>query len=290
MRIFLLTLLYSIALMATPSHATTLTEKEFTIQFAQELAQTRKDLKIQISKALLVTAKEVDGADFGYFLTNAYATYLANPSELKQIIKITIEANTTAKYKPEQKSILAVLKPASYLETIKQQLSQIKFGEKIPSLAYEKLTDDLYIFFVFDSENGIRMITEDDLTKLDINSSNLRDIAVKNLLSHFNKENVKLHMLSVNASSKIYRASVDSIYDASIMLLSAYWNKNIFDVQGEIVTYVPARNLVLVTGSEDKEGMKLASNLAKDGFNDLNYSISPKGFIFQNGSWAPLNP
>ena len=51
-----------------------------------------------------------------------------------------------------------------------------------------------------------------------------------------------------------------------------------------IVIFVPARDLLLITGSEDKEGLRRAREIVND--NEWPYLISLHGFVRENDSWA----
>jgi hypothetical protein len=62
---------------------------------------------------------------------------------------------------------------------------------------------------------------------------------------------------------------LDENYEASILLIDEYWTRKNFDVAGDIVVFVPARNVVMVTGSEDEEGLRIASIVAQNGYDEL---------------------
>ena len=60
--------------------------------------------------------------------------------------------------------------------------------------------------------------------------------------------------------------------------------RRLFDVAGDIVVFVPARDFVLVTGSEDVEGLAVARELIAN--NEWAYFISQNAFIRTGDGWA----
>jgi uncharacterized protein YtpQ (UPF0354 family) len=157
-------------------------------------------------------------------------------------------------------------------------------------LVFHKLNDDLYAFYVFDTETGMRMITKKDLPSSQVEERDLDGISARNLAAYFEKKSVRIRRLDNTGAAKIYKVSLDENYEASILLLQQYWNKQTFDVAGDIIVFLPARNVVLVAGSQDAEGMRIAGYLANKGFKELGYAISPHAYSFQNGEWRRYAP
>ncbi len=75
----------------------------------------------------------------------------------------------------------------------------------------------------------------------------------------------------------------DGNYEASLILMEEIWTRDNFDVAGDIVVFVPARDVVLVTGSEDIEGLTLARELIAT--SEWPYFISQHGFVRTRDGW-----
>lgn len=275
---------------STMSFAAQLTEGEFTQYFTKQAAETLKDVQFKIVQPLQVNSKDVNGYELTVFLNNAYAQYASSPDNLRFIVDSHIQSIKSQSQLIASKtggSILAVVKPADYLESVRKQLAQAGGAGKEISLVYEKINDELYAFFVFDTERGMRMVSKKDLAENKIDEKTIRAVATHNLAMHFEKKGVNIRRLEKIGNAKVYVVSLDENYEASILLLNKYWNKQTFDVTGDIVAFVPARNLVFVTGSMDAEGMRIAGSLANRGFKELGYAISPKGYTYDVGTWKP---
>lgn len=68
-------------------------------------------------------------------------------------------------------------------------------------------------------------------------------------------------------------------HEASLILLSSLWTKENFDVDGDIVAIIPNRDILIVTGSNNKQGISKLKEMANDFYQTGNYSISP--FLFK---------
>ncbi len=134
------------------------------------------------------------------------------------------------------------------------------------------------------------MITTTDLVELNITEPELYAIAIRNLTAYFAANELKVHRLEKTGTANVYVVSLDQTYEASLLLLDSYWDRPGFEVAGSPVAFVPARNIVLVTGTADTEGVRIATYLANQWFTELGYAISPKGYVYQSGTWVPYQP
>jgi uncharacterized protein YtpQ (UPF0354 family) len=280
-------------LYSTLSLAAHMTETEFTRYFVDRAAVALKDVQFQIVRPLQVKSKAVGGYELTALLSNAYAQYTSSPESLIFIIDSQVQSIKSQREllrSKTAKSIFAVAKPADYLEVVKRQLTQAGLGDKEIPLVFERMNDELYVFYVFDSDNGMRLITKKDLTEIKVDEAAIRSIATQNLSAYFDRNGLKVRRLEKIGNAKVYVATLDENYEASILLLTKYWNQRTFDVQGQMVAFVPARNMVLVTGTRDAEGMRVAEYLASSAFKEVGYAISPKGFVNEAGSWKVYRP
>ncbi|HPT48741.1 MAG TPA: DUF1444 family protein [Accumulibacter sp.] len=275
------------------SFASQMLESDFTQYFTNRASEVLKDVQFRVLRPLQVNSKDVNGYELTIFLDNAYAQYRSVPDNLRSIVDSHIQSIRSQRDllgAKTAKSIFGVVKPADYLITVRRQLTQAGLGDKELPLVFERVNDELYVFYVFDSDNGIRMITKKDLAEIKVAETTIRSIATQNLSTYFDKKGVTIRPLDKIGNAKVYLVSLDENYEASILLLSKYWNKQTFDVRGQLVAFVPARNMVLVTGAGDSEGMRIAGYLASSAFKEAGYAISPKGFVNEAGSWKVYKP
>lgn len=283
----------ALLLYSTLSHAGPMSESEFTRHFVERASAALKDVHFQVLQPLRVSSKAVGGYELTVFLGNAYAQYSSSPESLGSIIDSQVQSIKSQRDllgSKTAKSIFGVIKPADYLVTVRRQLTQAGLGDKELPLVFERVNDELYVFYVFDSDNGMRMITKKDLAEIKVDEATIRSIATQNLGTYFDKKGVRIRRLEKIGNAKVYVVSLDENYEASILLLTKYWNKQTFDVQGQLVAFVPARNMVLVTGAGDTEGMRVAGYLASSAFKEVGYAISPKGFVNEAGNWKVYRP
>jgi len=275
------------------AYASPMGEKEFTLFFVNQAKHALKGVQFEMVQPLQLNSKNLDGYELTVFLNNAYAQYTSSPTNSQSIIDSQINSIRSQYQSLSTKnngSIFAVVKNAEYLINVKKQFSQAGLGDKDVPLVYNEINDELYSFFVFDSDNGMRMITKKDLSENKIDRKKIHSIAVKNMSSYFDRKGLSIRRLDKTGSAKVYSVSLDENYEASILLINKYWNKHTFDVSGNIVAFVPARNVVIVTGSNDREGLRIATSLANSGFKELGNHYSPNGYLFEAGTWKPFKP
>ncbi len=68
-------------------------------------------------------------------------------------------------------------------------------GDKEIPLVFERICDELYVFYVFDSDNGMRMITKKDLAEIKVDEATIRSIATQNLGTYFDKKGLRIRRI-----------------------------------------------------------------------------------------------
>lgn len=65
-----------------------------------------------------------------------------------------------------------------------------------------------------------------------------------------------------------------------------YLKRLTLEIDGEPVVFIPARNVVLIVGSNDSKAIDMASSIAARGYRELGYAISPFGYKYLDGKWS----
>jgi uncharacterized protein YtpQ (UPF0354 family) len=78
-------------------------------------------------------------------------------------------------------------------------------------------------------------------------------------------------------------------YSASLLLFDEMWNDLESSVAGKIVAVVPARDLVLYTGSDSPEGVAVIRERAKDIVASGDHVISETLIMRTAGKWEVFN-
>ncbi len=247
-----------------------LNESEFSRIFSEKLLQKVENLKILAIDNLYIKT-EYNEKESQHFLENAYSEYKHEPTELSEIMQKYLNI-TDSLYSPETElkigNILPVIKDYRYLE----EMNRLRADSETQQL-FEKYNDNLYIFYVEDTETCINYLNEDDLKTLNIPLSELKEIAIQNLN---NFENIEKH-----GENGYYMIVADGNYESSLILLDI-WNQENFPVNGEIIIGIPARELVLITGSEDFENIERLKNTIQEINEEGDHIVSEKLFILQH--------
>lgn len=82
----------------------------------------------------------------------------------------------------------------------------------------------------------------------------------------------------------------DGTYEASLILFDGIWTKEQFPVKGDIVIYVPSRDLVLITGSEDKANLAKVHDIVYDQDTQWSHIVAETGFIRVGNNWQEFQP
>ncbi len=77
-------------------------------------------------------------------------------------------------------------------------------------------------------------------------------------------------------------------YVPSLLLLDEIWSGGTLDVEGEIVIAIPTRDVLLFTGSGNKEGVKKLRELAKKTARRRPYSLTDRLFVYRGGKFERL--
>jgi len=77
-------------------------------------------------------------------------------------------------------------------------------------------------------------------------------------------------------------------YEASLLLLDDVWSKGPVPakVDGDVVVAIPARDLLMVTGSRNRAGVDRLRELATKFASTTPYRLTPVLFVYRNGRFA----
>ena len=133
--------------------------------------------------------------------------------------------------------------------------------------------------YAFDSASSIRFASAEDVEALGLEGKELQIRAMDNLLAY-------LPDIGREGDDSLSLVVADGNYEASLLLYDELWSRDVFRVAGDIVVFVPARDVLLVTGSEDADGLARARELIDS--NEFAYAISPYAYVRTADGWARL--
>lgn len=263
-----------------------LTKAAFTEQYIAVARQAYPNVTFTITGELSVSVKHKEGGEGTTYLDNAYLNYTGAPENLDEILtQYTASLDTLLQSENQPKSIATifpVIKDNLYLQEVTAILKAQQDNNNDTNLYYEPLNDQLVVMYAFDTPTSLQFVTTKDVHELKINTRELREIAKANL-----QQAVPLTI--EGDPSWLSMLVADGSYEASFILFDDIWTRDYFPVKGDIVIFVPSRDLVLITGSEDLQGLARIHQIINDPQNTFPHMVSEQGFIRKNNRWERLD-
>jgi uncharacterized protein YtpQ (UPF0354 family) len=264
--------------LSLPAVAAVLSPERFTSEFAVAVRKALPDHEITIEEPLQLKFKAPDGTVATAFLDNAYNQYIGDPASKAAIIDLYVAglAETASESTEiDRQRIVPVIKDRAWLQDM-QRSSGAADLDQMPEQVFEDFNDDLIIVYAEDTPKNIRYVSQEGLEKAGINREALRSLAVANLRRI-------LPPVEMRSGPLISMLTAGGDYDASLLLLDDLWSAEKLSVDGEIVVAVPARDVLIFTGSRNAEGLKRLLELARKVVAEAPYSLSDRLFVFRDG-------
>ena len=262
-----------------------LDESAFTQRYVKAVTTKPEVVSAQIKGRLEVEMTYSGGGTSTAYLDNAYMNYLSDPEELDVIIEAYISALTKsssdAKANIDKANIFPVIKDSGYINHITELMSEDGEGE-LPFF-YEKLNNVLYILYAIDTPSSIKFMPKEDIANLDVKEEELRNLSMSNLMNAIESLQIK------GDPSTISMVVADGTYEASFLIYDELWTKETFPVKGDIVVYVPSRDVVIVTGSEDADSLATVKGIVHNPENKWPHAVTNIGFIRKENKWVKFH-
>ncbi|WP_457618858.1 DUF1444 family protein [Lutibacter sp.] len=245
-------------------------EKAFTVEFCKYLKSKFQDIKVEYIKELEVRYKIAGKEEITALLYNAYTEYRIDPSEINSIFEKSI-VWVNDKNKKTMENIVPIIKGKRFY----MEIQDLKFGK---DLYFEKLNEELYIYYAFDNEHHISYVKIEDLKKLEISSNEIRDVAIDNLIT-------LVPQIKRIDFDGFFIITANGIYESSLILLDDIWTKENFPVKGDFVIAIPAREVLLITGTQEEKGLKILKEKYLNDDMEYSYFITKEMFVLRNSRW-----
>lgn len=259
-----------------------LSHKNFRDQYIAELKRRESGLSIQIKGDLEIQLSLEDSEHTAY-LDNAYREYCLATDDLAGVLERYATAAIETLKRPESAEIdpsriVPVIKDSQYLSEIKQ--SMLNAGHDLSNfdIYHESLNPYLEVLYAEDTEFNIRYLGQDDIESLGINTDCLLSNAVENLKRD-------LPPIERHGADGYYMLTAGGNYEASLLLFDSIWNSSNFVVNGDIVVGIPSRDLLFVTGSNDKANITRLKDVCEEVVAESGYSITSTLFVRHGDKW-----
>jgi uncharacterized protein YtpQ (UPF0354 family) len=143
----------------------------------------------------------------------------------------------------------------------------------------DEFLGELAVAYSFGPPYGERLVSWLDLDRLSLSRRVLRHRATENLDS-------MLDTVRVHGQPPTLMLSFDGI-ESSLLLADQLWRRLAASVPGDLVVGVPARDVVIVTGSESDQGIDRARRaIDRVFFAGDEHLLTRQLLVRQNGSWV----
>lgn len=260
--------------------AATLSPEQFTEEFRAALVAALPDATITVAEPLHLTIEAPGGEAARAFLDNAYDEYSGNPAAKADLIAryvVSFAESTKGAGPLNPQQIVPVIKDRAWSKEMKRA-AQARGVDSTAEQVIEELNEDLVIVYAEDTPQNIRYFGPKDLQEVGVQKDQLRALAIDNL------RRILPPPEAVNGPL-ISMLTAGGDYVPSLLLLDEIWSGDKLDVEGEIVVAIPTRDVLIFTGSNNKEGVKKLRELAKKAHADGPYSLTDRLFVYRGGKF-----
>lgn len=152
----------------------------------------------------------------------------------------------------DTRRIVPIIKPRAWLAQ-----SQLAAAHATPfDFVTDDLNTELVVVYVEDDKRNLRYLSAAQLAELGLTQQALRPLALENLMR-------LLPQIQLHSAGPVSMLTAGGNYEASLLLVKEFWSAGKVQVAGEIVVAVPSRDVVLITGSANPEGLAQLQKLAR---------------------------
>lgn len=240
-----------------------LTQDKFAKIVAQSLRRCGDDRRATYDKANFRLLHTKEGKDAGVTnLVNLFKEYTAAPKEERSAMLIRVckgfvnRMEMPDDFEDVKPDLLPSLRNSSMLEIMRLE-GEIA-GKPALDPVHLSLTDELVVCIVYDLPSSMRFIVQEDLAKWDIAFYQALEIAQQNLIER--------EFRAISLGTNLFIIETDDAYDGTRLLLKDTIRNMKLD--GLPIAMPITRDCLLITGSEDVEGLGIMATLAQKKIND----------------------
>lgn len=281
-------ILFMALCLASPAGARDLIATEaFADNYIEELRAQAPGVVIRKAGRLhLEVLRDEANDSFTVFLDNAYKKFQASPEDRSGIIANSVAAMLdelrTIDKGVDVSRIVPLIKGSGYIGDLRQSVGTGDGAPKdwVPP-AHEPFSNGLIIVYAEDTERSIHFLSEADLKDSGLDPVERRGRAVENLRA-------LLPEIEILSRGGAYMVTAGGAYESSLLLFDDIWQDYKLPVKGELVIAVPARDVLLVTGSDDPKGLALVKGMAAEVTDTAAYLVTDHLLVYRSGKFEPF--
>ncbi|WP_299716444.1 hypothetical protein [Tardiphaga sp.] len=248
----------------------------FTERFAQALGAAEPSASVAVRQELRLTVRTADGNTNDINLTNIYGEYRGQPERFDDLVQLFARAvRDPVPAKLQLSRVVPMIKDRGWLA----EIAPI-FRSRGHEPLFEPLNKELVIAYVEDSSTRARYLNTGD----EVGDRNtLRARAIGNLKRILPKIEMRPHedgWASISAGGN---------YEPSLLLIDEMWSTGQIKVDGDVVIAVPGRDALLVTGSNNRAGLKAMRAMAEK-LATAPYRLTKALFVYREGRFVAFDP
>ncbi len=255
---------------------------EFRDKFIRALDVEANQFDIEIIGALEFKVTTADGNEFTSYLDNAYALYLQDPDEIESVLEQYVSGLMESALESEEalsiERVIPIIKDTAWGQEMIALMKE-QGAEKLPEYYQETLADGLAIYYAEDRPSSISYLTLQDLEATEVELSTLRSIAITNLKS-------MLPEIEIYGGAGLFMIVAGGNFEASLLLVDDIWQAENFAIDGDIVIAIPARDMLLVSGTENKDQLKKLIEMTEESYAESSYYLTKQLYVRKHGKWA----
>lgn len=176
--------------------------------------------------------------------------------------------------------VLPLVRDEDYLREIEAHAAQAR-ADPAERPFQAPLTGELVVLYGEDAEGHLSVLLPGRLAGSGLAPEGLAARARDNLAR-------RLPQARVVDVQGLYSVELDGTYESSLLLVDAFWTAERFPVRGEIVAAVPARHVLLVTGTGHPERVAALRELARRGVAEWDHALSATLLVRHGTRWEVL--
>lgn len=226
-----------------------LTPEQFAGYLERRLALNDDEVEV-LGRDGVTLRLTVRGNDVSSDVSNAYAAYRRDPSQLDAVARSYVRVllgelpeRTERDFARLAERVMPMLKPVELLVMVSER--------KLPMIAYRDFIADLIITYVIDERNSVAYINEEQLEAWGLTLQELHEQATTNLRRR-TAEGVRYTTVG-EGEQRLYIFNSGDGYDATRLLLTdmlAEWSRTL---AGRLVIGIPNRDFLIALGDANPD-------------------------------------
>lgn len=254
-------------------------EQKFSEAYARSLRANLPGYSAEIVGGLEIRVIRPEGGEpVTAYLDNAFREWNASGGDQEALFaryRTALAVRTQdEKLELTAEQVLPVIKNREYVDN----LVKMSDGDASDVPFHEALNEELFVFYVQDTSESMRYLHEADLASVQFTPETRREKSLQNLQGH-------LTDVAFRGGNGFFMLTADGTYEASLLLSDKIWMNEALVVKGDIVVAAVARDLVVITGSEDGENLARVRKIVAETEATGSYLVSPRLFVRRDGRW-----